>query len=110
MAEEAGTVEPAQPIAPGEMVGEGDMDFAEPGPTAKPAAAAVAAAAAPAVMKITTPQGKVQKVVFTNTPQPRSKATAGQAGGCSWARSAARPRATRLLKKAVAKLPAGLAG
>jgi D-alanyl-D-alanine carboxypeptidase len=96
IAEEAGTIEASAPAAPGEMIGEGDMDLAEPVPATKPAIAKVAA-----------PQGKAQKVVFTNTPQPRVKPTPA-----SWSVQlgtfSRKSASEETLKKAVAKLPAAL--
>ena len=104
IAEEAGTVEATAAPATGEMTGEGDMDFTEPAPAVKPAVAA----AAPAVVKVTTPQGKVQKVVFTNTPQPRAAKAVLASWSVQLGTFSSKAASDETLKKAVAKLPAAL--
>ena len=56
----------------------------------------------PTIVKVTTPQGKVQKVVFTNTPQ--RKAT-GAAWGVQLGTFSSKAASEGVLKKAAAKLP-----
>jgi D-alanyl-D-alanine carboxypeptidase len=93
VAEEAGTVEPAVAAAEGQMTGEGDMDFAEPAPVAKPAATAPVRA------------GKPQKVVFTNAPQKKAIPVSW---GVQLGTFSSKTASEDLLKKAAAKLPANL--
>ena len=95
VAEESGVETAAAEPAAGEMTGEGDMDFAEPVPVAKPVAASVPALPA-----------KVQKVVFSNTPQKKSTGSVGW--GVQLGTFSSKAASDAVLKKAAARLPAAI--
>ena len=96
VAEESGVETAATEPAPGEMTGEGDMDFAEPVPAPAPVKPVVASAPAPV--------GKLQKVVFTNTPQRKTASSLGW--GVQLGTFSSKTVSEDVLKKAAAKLPA----